>query len=110
MATTDWCDDADNWGMEDNDAESLTEPAVSHVTSCPAESPSTDWTSQLQNLSLTDTSQTVQSSDSSDIFRSYYIAVADEEECEGDTDLDHARWLLQEYEQREASSVEELER
>ncbi|KAM5138742.1 programmed cell death protein 2-like [Mantella aurantiaca] len=109
MATTDWCDDADNWGMDDNDAESLMAPAVSQEASCPAESLPTDWTSQLQNLSLSDTSQTVQSSDSSDIFRSYYIAVAEEEECELNNDLDHARRLLQEYEQREASSVEELE-
>ncbi|XP_072278963.1 programmed cell death protein 2-like [Pyxicephalus adspersus] len=109
MATTDWCDEADNWGMDDNDAESLIAPAVSHGASCPAENPSTDWTSQLQNLSLTDTSQTVQSSDSSDIFQSYYIAVAEEEDCEWNTDLDHARRLLQEYEKREASSVEELE-
>ncbi|XP_018420370.1 PREDICTED: programmed cell death protein 2-like isoform X2 [Nanorana parkeri] len=110
MATTEWCDDADNWGMDDNDAESLImAPAVSHSTSCPAEIPTTDWTSQLQNLSLTDASETVQSSDSGDIFRCYYIAVVDEKECEWDTDLDHARRLLQEYERREASSVEELE-
>lgn len=106
MVTTDWCDEADNWGMDDNDAESLIAPAVSHGASEPTEVPSTDWTSQLQNLSLSDASQTVQSND---IFRSYYMAVAEEEECEWDADLHHARRLLQEYEKREASFVEQSE-
>ncbi|XP_068117718.1 programmed cell death protein 2-like [Hyperolius riggenbachi] len=108
MAASDWCDDADNWGMDDDDDDRLAAaPAVSHVRSCPEDSPQTDCTAQLQSLSLTDTPETAQSA--SALFHSYYIAVADEEDCEWDPGLDHARRLLQEYEQRGESSVEELE-
>ncbi|KAG9475144.1 hypothetical protein GDO78_003549 [Eleutherodactylus coqui] len=104
MTVTDWCADADDWGFEDE----LNIPAVqSHATSCPAAPVPNDWTSQLQNLSLTDTSETIQSSDS--VFRSYYIAVAEEEDCAWDMDLDHARQLLQDYEKREKAEIEDLE-
>ncbi|XP_073438330.1 programmed cell death protein 2-like [Dendrobates tinctorius] len=94
MAATDWCEDADDWGLD---------KAESHATCCPAVPAPTDWTAQLQDLSLADTSETVRSGDS--IFRSYYIAVAEEEDCAWDTNLDHARRLLTDYEKREEALV-----
>ncbi|XP_069824573.1 programmed cell death protein 2-like [Dendropsophus ebraccatus] len=103
MAARDWCEDADDWGFDED------EPALPVIecstTSCPAAP--TDWTSQLQNLSLTDTSETLQSCDS--VFRSYYIAVAEEEDCAWDMDLDHARRLLRDYEKNEEAVMEDLQ-
>ncbi|XP_077144424.1 programmed cell death protein 2-like [Ranitomeya variabilis] len=97
MAATDWCEDADDWGLDA--AEPTISPNASRATCCLAAPAPTDWTAQLQDLSLTDTSDTVQSGDA--VFRSYYIAVAEEEDCAWDTDLDHARRLLKDYEKRE---------
>ncbi|KAG8563227.1 hypothetical protein GDO81_015984 [Engystomops pustulosus] len=104
MAATDWCEGADDWGIDD-------EPEVPPVKSdhaCSSAAPvPTDWTSQLQNLSLTDAPEPLQSCDS--VFRSFYIAVAEEEDCAWDMDLDHARRLLKNYEQQEKSAMEALE-
>ncbi|XP_063801498.1 programmed cell death protein 2-like [Pseudophryne corroboree] len=105
MSAADWCDDANNWGFDSD--EPLTTPAVTHTTSCPSVPLQTDWTSQLQNLSLMDPSEPVPAYDS--VFQSYYLAVAEEEECEWDTDLDHAQRLLREYEQREAAIMEHVD-
>ncbi|XP_040264940.1 programmed cell death protein 2-like [Bufo bufo] len=102
MAATDWCEDANDWGFDEDEPEVA--PVQSHATSCPAAPVPTDWTSQLQNLSLTDTSETVPSSDSA--FRSYYIAVAEEEDSAWDVDLDHAHRLLKDYEKREAAVMD----
>ncbi|KAM9301696.1 F-box/LRR-repeat protein 8 [Gastrophryne carolinensis] len=105
MAAADWCDDADDWGMDDNNDAFLSPPAPSQAEICPAGAPHTDWTSQMKNLTLADTQKSAQSDE---VFHSYYIAVAEEEECQWDADLDHARQLLREYEQRE-SSVADVE-
>ncbi|XP_075694815.1 programmed cell death protein 2-like isoform X2 [Rhinoderma darwinii] len=104
MAAADWCEDADDWGFD----EKLDMPAVeSHAASCPAVPVPTDWTSQIQNLSLTDPSETIQSCDS--VFRSYFIAVAEESDCAWDADLDHARRLLKDYERREEAAMDDLQ-
>ncbi|XP_075045052.1 programmed cell death protein 2-like [Mixophyes fleayi] len=104
-SAADWCEDADNWGSDDD--EPYTTPSVTLITSDPSVPLQTDWRSQLQSLSLTDTSEPVQSCHP--VFQSYYMAVAEEEDCECDTDLDHARRLLREYEQREETLMEDLE-
>ncbi|XP_056382220.1 F-box/LRR-repeat protein 8 isoform X2 [Hyla sarda] len=102
QAATDWCEDADDWGFDDCAPQI---PAVSSPTTSCTAAP-TDWTSQLQNLSLTDTSETLQSNDS--VFRSHYIAVAEEEDCSWDIDMDHAHHLLKDYEKREETVMEDL--
>ncbi|XP_073515200.1 programmed cell death protein 2-like [Phyllobates terribilis] len=98
MAATDWCDNADDWGFDED------EPCATRCLVVPVP---TDWTAQLQDLSLADTSETVQSRDS--VFRSYYIAVAEEEDWAWDVDLDHARRLLKDYEKQEVAVMADQE-
>ncbi|CAN2389519.1 programmed cell death, partial [Pristimantis euphronides] len=105
MMATDWCEEADDWGLDEDEPQ--ISAVESHATSCTTAPVATDWTSQLQNLSLTDTSETLQSGDS--VFRSYYVAVAEEEDCAWDMDLDHARRLLKDYEKQEQAVMEDMQ-
>ncbi|XP_056137226.1 programmed cell death protein 2-like [Lampris incognitus] len=115
MATTDWCDGADDWGMESDDGggvlydkkpavvnEDAVEPEMEGTTT----NSSLDVSTRLQDLSLTgaeDTQQVVP------IFRPFYISVVDESDLGGEADLEHAQELLREYEEREGVEVSELE-
>ncbi|KAM4721965.1 programmed cell death protein 2-like [Rhinophrynus dorsalis] len=109
FVSTDWCEDADNWGIDSE--ESLVpvpaSSAMSHEASSSAVPPHTDCISQLQDLTLSDRTEGVQSGVS--MFPSYYVAVADEEECAWDKDLDHAHRLLKEYEKQQGLPSEEPE-
>ncbi|CAH2324492.1 programmed cell death 2-like [Pelobates cultripes] len=108
LAATDWCDDADNWGVDDNPVEKCPVPTtVSNSKHCPVMPQEADCTSQLQNLSLSERLGKKHHEDS--VFCSHYIAVADEEECASDLDLKHAQHLLREYEKREGLPQEEQE-
>lgn len=104
MAATDWCDDADDWGFDEDKTEMSN---VDSPTTCPAAPAPTDWTAQLHNLSLTDTSETLQSSDF--VFKSYFITVLEEADCVWDVDLDHALRLLKDYEKQEKPVMEDLQ-
>ncbi|XP_053305190.1 programmed cell death protein 2-like [Spea bombifrons] len=104
VAATDWCEDADDWGADD-DSVGQTSAVVSLPSSCPAEPVNTDCTLSLRDLSLSDRSPNEHSLDSA--FCSYYISVADEEECGSSSDLDHAQRLLREYEKREGLLLED---
>ncbi|KAM4018682.1 programmed cell death protein 2-like isoform 2-T2 [Anomaloglossus baeobatrachus] len=98
MAAADWCENADDWGFDEEEVKCP--PNESQASCCPVVPVPTDWTAQLQNLSLADPAETLQPGDS--IFRPYYIAVAEEEDCAWDVDLHHARRLLKDYEKQEA--------
>lgn len=104
MAATDWCEDADDWGFDEDKTETA---AIDSHTTCPAEPVPTDWTSQLHNLSLTDPAETLQSTDF--VFRSYFIAVLEEDDCAWDMDMDHALRLLKDYEKEEKAVMEDLQ-
>lgn len=104
MAATDWCENADDWGFDEDKTEMAT---ADSPTTCPAAPAPTDWTSQLNNLSLTDTTETPQSSDF--VFRSYFITVLEEADCAWDMNLDHALRLLKDYEKQEKAVMEDLQ-
>uniref|UniRef100_A0A8C5PXK7 Programmed cell death protein 2 C-terminal domain-containing protein n=1 Tax=Leptobrachium leishanense TaxID=445787 RepID=A0A8C5PXK7_9ANUR len=108
LAATDWCDNADNWGLDEDAVESLpAATAVAQAQSGPVTARDTDCASQLQNLSLADRSDNPLCGGFA--FYPYYISVADEEECGSDSDLEHARRLLRDYEKREGLPQEEPE-
>ncbi|XP_075433278.1 programmed cell death protein 2-like [Ascaphus truei] len=102
LAATDWGEDADNWGLDGEEPAPL---LTSHVTRCPTVSPRADCVSQLQGLSLGDRPRRAQSGRG--LFRSFYVGVAEEEDCVGAGDIGHAQRLLREYEQREGILGEE---
>ncbi|KAM4614134.1 programmed cell death protein 2-like [Discoglossus pictus] len=105
----DWCEDADDWGGDRDEPQGQTPPPpiTSQATSCSAVSQQMDCVSLLEDLSLSDGSGGTGSPDV--VFRSYYVAVADEEDCACNGDLDHVQHLLRDYEKREGLPHEEEE-
>ncbi|KAK1162111.1 programmed cell death protein 2-like isoform X1 [Acipenser oxyrinchus oxyrinchus] len=106
MATRDWCEGADDWGM-DEETESSAPPANSSMD--------TDFTSQVQGLSLREHLQSSVSAGEGLLlpgpvptFQPYYISVVDEGEFCVDADMDHAQRLLKEYQRREGVDVQQL--
>ncbi|RXM32186.1 Programmed cell death protein 2-like [Acipenser ruthenus] len=106
MATRDWCEGADDWGM-DEETESSAPPANSSMD--------TDFTSQLQGLSLREHLQSSVPAGEGLLlpgpvptFQPYYISVVDEGEFCVDADMDHAQRLLKEYQRREGVDVQQL--
>ncbi|KAE8608255.1 hypothetical protein XENTR_v10011439 [Xenopus tropicalis] len=106
---TDWCEDADNWGLEDEEPVVRISPITANfqATNNPAAPTHTDFSFQLEHLTLSDKMDGVQTAET--VFPSYYIAVAEEEECTWKGDLNHAQRLLKEYEQREGRLSDEPE-
>ncbi|KAF7650417.1 hypothetical protein LDENG_00126220 [Lucifuga dentata] len=122
LAASDWCDAADDWGMEEEEEDEgcdegwrkgmKTERQAQDKAAAPqkeAEGPAAsemDVSSQLQELHLAATQQDVP------LFRSFFISVVEESDLgmeEDDGDLEHAQKLLREYERREGVLVGELE-
>ncbi|MBN3281460.1 PDD2L protein, partial [Polyodon spathula] len=106
MATRDWCEGADDWGM-DEETESSAPPASSSMDM--------DFTSQLQGLSLKEQTQSSVPAGEGLLlpgpvptFQPYYISVEDEGEFCVDADMDHAQRLLKEYQRREGVDVQQL--
>ncbi|KAK1163398.1 programmed cell death protein 2-like [Acipenser oxyrinchus oxyrinchus] len=106
MATRDWCEGADDWGM-DEETESSAPPANSSME--------TDFTSQLQGLNLREQTQSSVPAGEGLLlpgpvptFQPYYISVVDEGEFCVDADMDHAQRLLKEYQTREGVDVQQL--
>nr|XP_043873614.1 programmed cell death protein 2-like [Solea senegalensis] len=95
LSATDWCDSADDWGVEEEGdgwggGGGVKEEAEAGgaVLSC-----------RLQDLSLGE------SHDDVPVFRSFFVSVVDESDLRGEDDLDHAQQLLREYESREGVAV-----
>ena len=102
MASTDWCDDADDWGVEEDSGETLT---ASQTPSTTATEAAPDVSCQLQSLSIS----TVEDPQvKGPIFQPFYISVVEESDFAWDSGMEHAQELLQEYEQREGATVAEL--
>ncbi|XP_070828588.1 programmed cell death protein 2-like isoform X2 [Chaetodon trifascialis] len=106
LAATDWCDTADDWGVEDSDdgwggAKEVQEEAAAPEAEAASE---TDVRSRLQGLRLGESPADVP------VLRPLFISVEDESDLGGEEDdLLHAQQLLHEYERREGVTVGELE-
>ncbi|XP_043979974.1 programmed cell death protein 2-like [Gambusia affinis] len=109
-SATDWCEFADDWGMEREEDDSGCRGGDDHQqqsedlqtgvspTVCPM-----DVSSGLQQLSLVEFEDVP-------VFRPFFISVVEESElCEEDDQLAHAQELLREYERREGAAVWEAE-
>ncbi|KAM9352291.1 programmed cell death protein 2-like isoform 2-T2 [Symphorus nematophorus] len=108
LSTTDWCDSADDWGMEEEDGWAggvRKDSQVQEQAAAPeAEARETDVSSRLQDLSLGESQEDVP------VLRPFFISVEEESDLLGEeADLQHAQQLLREYERREGVAVGELE-
>ncbi|XP_070764137.1 programmed cell death protein 2-like [Enoplosus armatus] len=109
LSATDWCDTADDWGMEEGDDgwggvkdSQVQEKAAAPEAKAASE---TDVSSQLQDLSLGDSQE-----EDVPVLRPFFISVVEESDLGGEEDdLRHAQELLREYERREGVAVRELE-
>lgn len=107
VSSTDWCDDADDWGMD-------SEENVYNEQTCTAQPETDDLTASLEVSSrLQDLCINVESAGQpTDIptFQSFYISVVEETDLVGQNDLEHANRLLKEYEEREGVAIREIAR
>lgn len=107
VSSTDWCDDADDWGMD-------SEENVYNEQTCTAQPETDDLTASLEVSSrLQDLCMNVESAGQpTDIptFQSFYISVVEETDLVGQNDLEHANRLLKEYEEREGVAIREIAR
>ncbi|CAN9498988.1 unnamed protein product [Ophioblennius macclurei] len=117
LRVTDWCDNADDWGMEEVE---VMKEATGVVKGChqeedtvavqekQAESPAggeMDISGHLQDLQLGDPSP-----EEAAVFNPLFISVVDEADLyveDDDDESEHIRKLLREYESREGAVVEE---
>ncbi|XP_043937859.1 programmed cell death protein 2-like isoform X2 [Protopterus annectens] len=124
MAASDWCDTADDWGM--NEEAECTGFNADHLPELKADDPhvlvASECTYQLQGLSLSETLATTEvksfsvasagegliAAGSVPCFQSYFISVVDELDYESSVDISHAEELLKEYQQREGVAVDQL--
>lgn len=109
VSTTDWCDDADDWGMDseentDSEQTRTAQPETSHQKA------SLDVSSRLQDLCINGSAGVEAAGPPTDTptFQSFYISVVDEADLVGQNDLEHANRLLKEYEEREGVAVQEI--
>lgn len=109
VSTTDWCDDADDWGMdsEENVSNELTGAAQPESDKLTA---SLEVSSRLQDLCINSSACVEAAGLPSDTptFQSFYISVVEEADLVGQNDLEHAKRLLKEYEEREGMAVREI--
>uniref|UniRef100_UPI0037E84DEA programmed cell death protein 2-like n=1 Tax=Semicossyphus pulcher TaxID=241346 RepID=UPI0037E84DEA len=109
LAATDWCDTADDWGMEEEDGWGggvKEESKVQKETETPKAQAASeiDVSTCLQDLSLGEPQ------DDAPILRPFFISVVEESDLGGEKDdLQHAQQLLKEYERREGVAVGELD-
>ncbi|XP_002711551.2 programmed cell death protein 2-like isoform X1 [Oryctolagus cuniculus] len=120
LAAEDWCEGADDWGSDSEEAPAPRMPW--DVGKEPASAKGADWTAQLQHLCLQDAAlgaprptrpgggEGVASPPAAPQFLPHYICVVDEDDYRDDccAGLDHARSLLRHYVQREGVDLEQL--
>ncbi|KAL2079605.1 hypothetical protein ACEWY4_025349 [Coilia grayii] len=108
MFSTDWCDDADDWGVEEECGETWTtsQTQTLQTTSMSATKAAPDVSSQLQSLSISTVEE--DSQPKGPAFKPFYISVVEESDFTRDTGMEHAQELLREYEQREGATMMEL--
>ncbi|TSK45836.1 Programmed cell death protein 2-like [Bagarius yarrelli] len=109
VATTDWCDDADDWGMEEK---SSNEQNCADHSEKPNLTASLDVSSRLQDLCINSTEglQSAGAATDCPTFQPFYISVVEEADLVGQNDFEHANRLLKEYEEREGVAIREITR
>ncbi|NXY51240.1 PDD2L protein, partial [Ceuthmochares aereus] len=124
FAATDWCDEADDWGVCGG-AESPSRASLQLLSLNESVSNSlsgeVECTSQFQQLRLSEATDSslnarppvsegavMATSGSAAVFQPFYINVVDEEDYTDFLDTDHADQLLKEYQQREGVNLEQL--
>ncbi|XP_051545265.1 programmed cell death protein 2-like isoform X2 [Myxocyprinus asiaticus] len=115
MSRTDWCDKADDWGMDDEEQDTIAESSAQ--TSADTVQMQTDSINdgmdvsrKLEGLCIdggVDHKSTLQPSEMP-IFQPFYISVMEETDLDGFHDTDHEKNLLREYEEREGVIVGEI--
>lgn len=116
LAAEDWCEGADDWGSDNEEA-----PSPQLTLDFGKDSNSAkdiDCTAQLQDLHLQDSvlgaalsvppREGVALPSVVPQFLPYYICVVDEDDYRDVVSLDHAQSLLREYQQREGVNTEQL--
>ncbi|XP_043084180.1 programmed cell death protein 2-like isoform X2 [Puntigrus tetrazona] len=100
MSRTDWCDGADDWGMDDE--ERVAESGAQKPNVC------TDVSSRLQELCIDGDRQSVLQPTDAAVFQPLYVSVIEETDLDGFHDTGHENELLREYEEREGVTVREI--
>ncbi|XP_044289859.1 programmed cell death protein 2-like [Varanus komodoensis] len=119
-----WCEEADDWGEDSGVVPPGLAPSRSHLDPLPATDPlpgEEDCAAQFQGLRLGKAPHASAPSSSRDptgkelvasscvpVFRSYFIAVVDEEDYLGCEDTGHVQRLLMEYQKREGVDLEQI--
>ncbi|XP_006096031.1 programmed cell death protein 2-like [Myotis lucifugus] len=116
LAAEEWCEGADDWGGDNEEAPSPQRTLGFGKDSNSAKD--TDWTAQLQDLRLQETHTNaalpVPPGEGMALppvvpqFLPHYICVVDEDDYRDVVSLDHAHSLLREYQQREGIDMEQL--
>ncbi|XP_052568271.1 programmed cell death protein 2-like isoform X2 [Peromyscus californicus insignis] len=116
LAAENWCEGSQDWGSDSE--ETPPPPPTSDLGNDSNGVRAVDWTAQLQALCLQDSAPAVAhpvpSGEGLAVhaevpqFQPYYICVAEEEDYGNSVDLEHARSLLQDYQQREGVDMEHL--
>ncbi|XP_063575513.1 programmed cell death protein 2-like isoform X3 [Pongo abelii] len=116
LAAEDWCEGADDWGSDTEEAPSpqLTLDFGNDASSAK----NVDWTAWLQDLRLQDAvlgaahpvppGEQMALPPGLPLFLPYYICVADEDDYRDFVNLDHAHSLLRDYQQREGIAMDQL--
>uniref|UniRef100_A0A2I3SFQ5 Programmed cell death 2 like n=1 Tax=Pan troglodytes TaxID=9598 RepID=A0A2I3SFQ5_PANTR len=108
LAAEDWCEGADDWGSDTEEAPS---PQFTLDFGNDASSAKdVDWTARLQDLRLQDAvlGAAHPVPPGLPLFLPYYICVADEDDYRDFVNLDHAHSLLRDYQQREGIAMDQL--
>ncbi|KAJ7312094.1 hypothetical protein JRQ81_006433 [Phrynocephalus forsythii] len=123
VAASNWCEGADDWG--DNNDQASTRLSANCSLNLPSKPDSLprelDCTMQFQDLTLGEiqagshpfdccipAEEELVTAPCSPLFQPYYISVVDEEDYRGYEDTDHAQKLLKEYQQREGVDMAAL--
>ncbi|XP_047566576.1 programmed cell death protein 2-like isoform X2 [Lutra lutra] len=116
LAAEDWCEGADDWGSDSEEA--LPPQLTLRFGNDSSSAEDTDCTAQLEDLHLHDTvmgaAPPVSPGEETALpsvapqFLPYYICVVDEEDYGDFVSLDHAHSLLREYQWKEGVDMEQL--
>ncbi|XP_016422444.1 programmed cell death protein 2-like isoform X2 [Sinocyclocheilus rhinocerous] len=105
MSRTDWCDEADDWGMDDE--EQVAESSVQMPNDSTGEG--NYVSSRLQDLCIDGDHQSALQPTDVPVFQPFYISVMEETDLDGFHDTDHENELLRAYEEREGVIVREIQ-
>uniref|UniRef100_A0A672QMJ6 Programmed cell death 2-like n=1 Tax=Sinocyclocheilus grahami TaxID=75366 RepID=A0A672QMJ6_SINGR len=107
MSRTDWCDEADDWGMDDEEQEKVAERDVQMPNDSIGEG--NDVSSRLQDLCIDGDHQSALQPTDVPLFQPFYMSVMEETDLDGFHDTDHENELLRAYEEREGVLVAEIQ-